>query len=64
VGVPPYAYLALVRVRRARALIARGHPLSSVTYVTGFSDQSHLTRQFKRVVGVPPGRYARAASRA
>jgi AraC-like DNA-binding protein len=26
----------------------------------GFSDQSHLTRQFKRVLGVTPGSYARS----
>lgn len=26
---------------------------------TGFYDQSHLTRHFKRVVGIAPGRYAR-----
>jgi AraC-like DNA-binding protein len=25
---------------------------------TGFADQSHLTRRFKRLVGVTPGRYA------
>jgi AraC-like DNA-binding protein len=59
VGLPPYAYLALVRVRRARAMIDRGQPISAVTHATGFSDQSHLTKQFKRVVGVPPGQYAR-----
>lgn len=63
-GVPPYAYLALVRVRRARELIARGLPLSLVTHEAGFSDQSHFTRQFKRVVGIPPGQYANAIRRA
>jgi AraC-like DNA-binding protein len=59
VGVPPYAYLSLVRVRRARELIARGLPPSAVTHEAGFSDQSHFTKQFKRVVGMPPGQYAR-----
>jgi AraC-like DNA-binding protein len=29
-------------------------------HATGFSDQSHLTRYFKRIVGVTPGRYAQA----
>jgi AraC-like DNA-binding protein len=62
VGVPPYAYLSLVRVRRARELIARGHPPSAVTHEAGFSDQSHFTKQFKRVVGMPPGQYARELS--
>ena len=63
VGVAPYAYLSLVRVRRARELLANGCPLSTVTYETGFFDQSHFTRSFKRVVGVPPGQYARDVRR-
>jgi AraC-like DNA-binding protein len=29
-----------------------------VAHQTGFADQSHLTRRFKRLVGVTPGRYA------
>jgi AraC-like DNA-binding protein len=62
VGVPPYAYLALVRVRRARELLRAGVPVSVVTHATGFADQSHFIRQFKRVVGVPPGQYAREVS--
>jgi AraC-like DNA-binding protein len=58
-GLPPYMYLELVRVNRARELLRRGAPISRVALDTGFSDQSHLTRRFKRVVGVPPGQYAR-----
>lgn len=60
-GVPPYAYLIRTRLRRARRLIAAGEPLSTVAYATGFSDQSHLTRHFKRAFGMTPGQYARAA---
>jgi AraC-like DNA-binding protein len=62
-GVPPYSYLALVRARRARDLIMRGYALSEVTHATGFSDQSHLTKHFKRVYGLPPGQYARDVGR-
>jgi AraC-like DNA-binding protein/quercetin dioxygenase-like cupin family protein len=58
-GVPPYAYLDLLRVARAKGLIERGMAISQVAYAAGFSDQSHLTRRFKRVVGVTPGAYAR-----
>lgn len=58
-GLPPYMYLELVRVNRARQMLRAGEPISRVAYATGFSDQSHLTRRFKRVVGVPPGQYAR-----
>jgi AraC-like DNA-binding protein len=59
VGVPPYAYLELLRVERAKELLRCGTAITEVAYATGFSDQSHLTRHFRRVVGVPPGRYAR-----
>jgi len=58
-GLPPYMYLEMIRVERARTLLRQGEPISRVAFDTGFSDQSHLTRRFKRVVGVPPGQYAR-----
>ncbi|MGH9887654.1 MAG: helix-turn-helix domain-containing protein [bacterium] len=63
-GLPPYAYLELVRVHRARALLQSGARASEVAFLTGFSDQSHLTRRFKSVFGVPPGRYAKSYARA
>ena len=44
--------------RRARSLLLRGWPPARVAHQTGFADQSHLTRRFKRLVGVTPGRYA------
>jgi len=59
-GLPPYKYLELVRIQHARRLIRHGFPLTHVVHATGFSDQSHLTRYFKRIVGVTPGIYARA----
>jgi AraC-like DNA-binding protein len=59
-GLPPYKYLEQVRIHQARRLIRHGFPLTHVVHATGFSDQSHLTRYFKRIVGVTPGRYARA----
>jgi AraC-like DNA-binding protein len=62
-GLPPHAYLNQVRVRRARGLLDRGHPPAEVAAATGFADQAHLTRHFKRVVGVPPGAYQRERSR-
>jgi transcriptional regulator GlxA family with amidase domain len=63
VGLPPHAYQIQVRVARARALIATGVPLAEVASMTGFADQSHLTRLFKRIVGVPPGQYAGRGTR-
>ncbi|MCL6638119.1 MAG: AraC family transcriptional regulator [Firmicutes bacterium] len=58
VGIPPHAYLTQVRVGRARALLGRGLPIAQVALETGFADQSHLHRHFKRIVGVTPGQYS------
>jgi AraC-like DNA-binding protein len=58
VGLPPHRYQTIVRVNRARKLLMLGASLSDVAYRTGFCDQSHLTRCFKRTVGATPGSYA------
>lgn len=61
-GLPPYAYFEQLRVERAMELLGGGTPMADVVIATGFSDQSHLTRRFKRIVGVSPGKYARSLS--
>ena len=58
VGLPPHAYLNQVRVNRAKQLLAKGQPIALVAYETGFADQSHLTRHFKRLFGLTPGQYS------
>ncbi len=58
VGLPPHAYLVQVRVSRAKALLSTGLPIAQVAADTGFTDQSHLHRHFKRLVGVTPRQYA------
>lgn len=57
VGLPPHAYLQQVRIHRARQLLSTGTTLVEVAYDTGFVDQSHFTKQFKKLVGVTPGQY-------
>jgi AraC-like DNA-binding protein len=59
VGMPPYAYLESVRIRRAQQLIEAGRPLAEVSAEVGFSSQSHMTERFKRIIGVTPGQYAK-----
>jgi AraC-like DNA-binding protein len=58
IGLPPYAYYEQVRVAFAHQLIHEGHELTSVAYQLGFSDQSHLTRHFRRASFTTPGRLA------
>nr|WP_223291229.1 AraC family transcriptional regulator [Streptomyces avicenniae] len=56
-GMTPYAWLAQYRVSRARALLDRGARPADVAARVGFADQAHLTRWFRRVVGVTPAAY-------
>ena len=58
VGCPPHEYLTQVRITRARKLLRKGHSISEVALETGFFDQSHFSRRFKRIVGMSPGRYS------
>ncbi|MEP7292011.1 MAG: AraC family transcriptional regulator [Chloroflexota bacterium] len=58
VGLPPHAYLASVRVRRAQDLLAAGSAIADAAYATGFSSQSHFSNTFKRFIGVTPRQYA------
>jgi AraC-like DNA-binding protein len=58
-GMPPHAYLNQLRVRRARLLLDGGLAPADVAAQIGFADQAHLTRHFKRVIGVPPAAYQR-----
>ncbi|MGN9839435.1 AraC family ligand binding domain-containing protein [Nonomuraea sp. H19] len=60
-GLPPHAYLTSLRVRQARRLLQSGVCPAQVAAEVGFTDQAHLTRHFRRIVGVPPAAYQRAA---
>ncbi|MFB7242622.1 helix-turn-helix domain-containing protein [Streptomyces populi] len=56
-GIPPYAWLAQHRVNRARRLLESGLRPAEVAALVGFADQAHLTRWFRRVLGVTPAAY-------
>jgi AraC-like DNA-binding protein len=60
VGLPPYEYLTHLRVARARELLRRGVLVAEAAQAVGFYDESQLHRHFRRIVGVPPGVYARS----
>ncbi len=57
VGMPPHAFQVHVRVERARALMLGGIPPNQAGRETGFADQSHFTRHFRKILGITPGRY-------
>jgi len=56
-GVSPHQYVIQVRVNSARSLLSAGsgeQSLAEVASAVGFADQSHLTRHFKRLLGITP----------
>jgi AraC-like DNA-binding protein len=57
-GIAPHQYVTARRVEAARRRLLDGQPIALVAAGVGFYDQAHFTRQFKRHVGTPPGRYA------
>lgn len=59
-GMPPHAWLMQQRIAQARALLQEGCLPLDVAARLGFADQSHLSRQFKKVYGVGPGAYRSA----
>jgi AraC-like DNA-binding protein len=60
-GIAPHRYLTGRRLDRARRLLLQGRSAADVAPEVGFYDQAHLTRHFKRLLGVPPGAFARSA---
>ena len=58
VGLTPHAYLTQIRIEAAKQLLGAGQPIAQVAAATGFVDQSHFTRRFKRITGVTPGQYS------
>lgn len=63
VGMPPHAYLTHIRVNKAKHLLVIDMPITDVALLVGFADQSHFTKHFKRIVGVPPGLYAQSSKK-
>ncbi|MEA1676542.1 AraC family transcriptional regulator [Nitrospirillum sp. BR 11163] len=54
----PHRFLVMRRLQHARRMITEGEPLADVAAATGFADQSHLNRHFKKAYGMTPGRWA------
>ena len=56
-GTSPYRYVTMRRLEYCRRLIEKGLSLAEAAVEAGFSDQSHMTRQFIKTVGISPGRW-------
>lgn len=58
-GMTPYAYLINCRIQQARHALRRGERIVDVAHDTGFADQAHFQRMFKRLTAITPRHYAR-----
>jgi AraC-like DNA-binding protein len=58
-GLTPHAFQVAQRIRAARRLLEAGESAGRTAVLTGFADQSHLHRHFRRSVGMTPGQYRR-----
>ena len=60
-GTPPHRYVIGRRIDRACELLRnRERSISEVAYDVGFSSQSHLTFNFRRLTGSTPGHFRRS----
>ena len=60
-GIAPHTYVLGRRIESSRRHLLAGQALAEVAISSGFHDQAHFTRHFKRHLGVTPGRYLRAS---
>jgi AraC-like DNA-binding protein len=54
----PYRLVLEMRIDQAARMLDAGATIADTAFHTGFADQSHFTRHFKRITGVTPKQYA------
>ncbi len=53
-GTSPKQFVRLARIETALAARRNGQAWADIAYACGFSDQTHLIRDFKAIIGQPP----------
>jgi len=60
-GDTPHHYVVQKRVERAQDMLARSHiTLAEIAIAAGFTDQSHLARHFRQMLGTTPREFRRS----
>ena len=60
VGLTPHQFQIQSRIRKAQKLLKTNKSVTEVALETGFCDQSHFNRYFKKIVGLTPKEYKKA----
>eukprot|EP00903_Cladosiphon_okamuranus_P001358 g1356.t1 len=61
-GTSPHRYQVMRRLDRAKWNLGAGASLADAAISSGFADQSHMTRHFKRTFGMTPGQWRRLSA--
>jgi AraC-like DNA-binding protein len=61
-GISPYSYLETIRIGKAKQYLEKGMIPLDAAFQTGFSDQSHFTNYFKKLIGLTPKQYQKIFS--
>ena len=56
-GIPLRQYLLWRRLHIAANLLQKGTNLTEASHAAGFADQSHLSKTFRKMFGVPPSKF-------
>jgi len=62
VGYGPKTLQRILRFQRFLALAQRDGDLASVAFAAGYADQAHLTRESRRLAGLPPAALLRSGA--
>jgi AraC-like DNA-binding protein len=54
IGIPLRPYLAWLRLQRAATAIVKNYSLGDAAHAAGFADAAHMSRTFRRMLGVAP----------
>jgi AraC-like DNA-binding protein len=59
-GVSPMAAVAQRRIEHAKLLLMKGMPLKTISQQLGFSDAFHLSKAFKKALGMAPRHFLKS----
>ena len=61
IGLTPHQFQIQCRIRKAQKLLLERKTITEVAFETGFCDQSHFDKSFKKLIGMSPAAYQKAA---